>query len=91
MDKKLILLCIFTIVLLTFIFMVNVGICQEEKYPVNVSSRFGDGNPLPELEDKLTNIINELGYPIKSDAFITVDAMLSIGDQKTVSGISSKY
>lgn len=71
--------------------MVNVGICQEEKYPVNVSSIFGDGNPLTELEDKLTNIINELGYPIKSDAFITVDAMLSIGDQKTVSGISSKY
>ena len=88
MDKKILLLYI--TLLLTFMSLINVGICQEDKYPLNVSAMFGDGNPLPELEDKIINAINELGYPIESDAFITVDAMLTVVDQKTVSGLSSK-
>lgn len=78
-------------VLLTLLVCMPQSVGQEEKYPLSVSAKLRDGSDLPEIEDKLINAINRLGYPVVSNALILVEGLVSITSERKIGGFSPKF
>jgi len=60
------------------------------KYPVSVSIA-SENIAQPNIEDELIDVINEMGYTIDNNAFISVVEQLSVTSERRISGISPKY
>ena len=90
MKRTVIQICLLTIALSVLFALATQSVAQDEKYPLAVLVSFEDGRPMPKVEDKLAKAIIKLGYKITPDAFIVMEGLLSISDEKQVSGLGTK-
>lgn len=90
MKRLIVLLWLISAVIFAILTLASRSIAQVDKYPVFVKVSFNDGNPLPEMEDKLIEAVSQLGYMIKSDALISVEGLLSVASERQISGIGNR-